>query len=707
MPVNCFECGNFNNCDELKSFSMPECNEFIQAVTKLNSVELAELRDNEENLHDRIQRYIKKDNTHRDFIVDDSDLKEYPNYYKFILSPHGANSNPFSRQLLIGIYLFGEYCPRCSHPMFDGRDVTVVPVDMPAKEVVEKMQLLRFGVCPKCKVKKEELYRSGELLFRNEFVGDIGQRAGKNITAVDLSSYIVHKYIKMGNPVRRLNLSSDTTISAVFTSITEKRALKNLWKPMHNKLTKSPWFTEYNKLLKYYGDKHSTEYLRIKDTYISYEHKNMYLYVSSPSKRKLRGDTGFLAVPDELGWFPYGDDEEHREQANANEVYEALENSLVTVRSSSRDLLYKGQNSLLTGYMLNISSPSNARDKISTLYTDSLHNDSMLGVNLPTWEINPNLPKDHKDIRNKYRKNHVKAERDFGANPPHNSYPLFGGYNYIDHVFKGKIRLKYKYKTQRSRGGTGVYIEYLGMPKIHYPLIMGLDAGHTNNSFAFSLGYIKDDGFYMPAFAEVIPDGNKINHALLYENFIYPLIDSQDVRVVVADRWQHIKLFDDIDMDFENVLLTKPYSLKYNDLVMVHDYLVDKNYKIRFPRLEDDYNPKDIFNLDISNYPKCFKNTPMQHLLYQMLTVEDHKNKVIKGDGLTDDIFRAMAIALYSMINDEDVQYILTQESDTPTQNTNNPVFGVRGAGGSVINSNLDIKHHQLAHKENLIGVRG
>ena len=48
-----------------------------------------------------------------DLKVDDRDLKEAPNFYKYCFSKFGPKTKPFSRQLWLGVKLFHEYCYAC------------------------------------------------------------------------------------------------------------------------------------------------------------------------------------------------------------------------------------------------------------------------------------------------------------------------------------------------------------------------------------------------------------------------------------------------------------------------------------------------------------------------------------------------------------------------------------------------------------------
>jgi hypothetical protein len=64
-------------------------------------------------------------------------------------------------------------------------------------------------------------------------------------------------------------------------------------------------------------------------------------------------------------------------------------------------------------------------------------------------------------------------------------------------------------------------------------------------------------------------------------------------------------------------------------------------------------------------YPRCFENKPVEHLILQMMTVQHGASNVIKGEGLTDDIWRAMGLCTYGLSNPEFSEILQRRESVT------------------------------------------
>lgn len=108
---------------------------------------------------------------------------------------------------------------------------------------------------------------------------------------------------------------------------------------------------------------------------------------------------------------------------------------------------------------------------------------------------------------------------------------------------------------------------------------------------------------------------------------------------MVADRWQSIKVLHDAEHDFKG-LSTETYSLKYEDMVLVKESLIEG--RILLPKLDlKDIN--DAVEYDPAKYPALFQNRPVAHLVLQMVSVRDTGDDVVKGD-VTDDLWRAVAL---------------------------------------------------------------
>lgn len=603
----------------------------------------------------------------QDFRIDDRDIKEFPNFYDFVTSKKGLDSVPFAKQLAIGLHLFGEYCPRCSHKNFN--NIKRIPIKWSADRLMEYVEPLNYGVCSNCGVDRQELILSGELNLYSEFVGCLGQRSGKSITAGMLAAYHDHKLLKLQKPVEVYGLLKNSEVMSTFVGLTFEKCVENLWVPYHNMIRTSPWFQEYHSLLNFYSEKYGEELYKFKDTFIRYSHRNYFIHASGPSKKTLRGATRLRFVLDELGWFDNDEGSDRKERQSANEVYTALDRSLKTLKTAAKQVITEeGYYEVPNAYAVSISSPSDHRDKIMSLVKVHKNSNDVLTLHLPTWKFNPNMPKS--EFSKEYRDNPVTAERDFGANPPLNDSPFIGNGEVIEELCgPTPNRVEYTYIHKLRKGGEQMRAAKLlktipfqgAMPKT----VMALDAGYSNNSFAITVGHLHQTmkGILptIDVMIEVAPTYRKnvLNYNQLYERILKPLVEVFNVGLVVSDRWQNKKIVHDLEARF-STLEYEEYMLRYDDLITVRNHLQDERKLVRLPRME--MTAKQVERMDMANYPDCFYQKPVSHFWYQCITVKDKGNQVIKGLNLTDDIFRSTSLCLAFLL-DEDYQRMLLAQS--------------------------------------------
>lgn len=605
--------------------------------------------------------YDPHTNTVRDIKIDDRDLKLAPNYFNYCSEIAGSSIKmPFSRQLWVAYNLLGEYCPRCTPRKY--MNVENVPVDMDPADLKRKIAMLNNGICPVCSASKAELVLGGELKDYNQLVMIAGQRGGKSSFIATIASHQLHRFLK----APRLSticrgIQDFTPLTFTFIGLTAGRAIKLLWSPFSEIISASSWFQNYFKVLKHAGQQYDKEFFTSAKLYLRFFNKNLDLYPASPLKRTLRGDTRVLAATDELAWFPYKvihtnsageeddeieQEEDERERANADEVHQALENSLATLRTEVLALYAKGISNVPTGLNLNISSPQSEMDKMSRMLKESQNSAETLslGLRLPTWELSPLYSRDHPIIRDAYRKNAQRAERDYGANPPKLSssvlqldivLPAF-----LPHV-PNTHRLLYDNNTPGRTTASLVSV----LPKsVWRAQAMALDAGLVNNSFAITLGEKVGSRMLVNTVLELIPaKGTTLHFPTIYRNIILPLILNCNVAVVGADRWNSVDILQSIDEDTKGATLVVQRTLQKKHLDAFLASLTSQ--AVDLPALE---LPIDFIQ-SVRSYKVELINNPVSHLLLQMITVREYQGALTKGEGYTDDIFRTLAL-MHSLI---------------------------------------------------------
>ena len=299
----------------------------------------------------------------------------------------------------------------------------------------------------------------------------------------------------------------------------------------------------YHSMLDEIGGNHGEDLYRLKDSFVQYRHRKIKVYPAGPDKRVLRGRTRFAAAIDELGWFPNGAEAIKLVKLNADEVYKALSNSLRTVRAAANLLVEKGFDNIPTAYFINLSSPASIRDKIMELVRKSQDSAKIFGIQLPTWDANPTMPRSMFD--EEFNRDPVGAMRDFGAQPPISNSPLLSNLDSIEGCAskKGQNPIRIKYETKKGKNGASTRFAKIaklqdGAP----PSVLAIDAGYSNNSFACSIGHLIDNKrVKLDLMVEVQPlPGIPLNYTLIFKHLLTPLIQRRNVRIIAADRWKNL-----------------------------------------------------------------------------------------------------------------------------------------------------------------------
>lgn len=634
----------------------------------------------------KLVRSVLDDNSHmpRDLRIDDGDLPLAKNILDWVTDTKfaGTVTTPYVPQLVWGVLLFAEWCPRCSdadyliHSHSAGDSLTTFS---------SKVQMLDYGVCPACKARKSELVKSGELNFYQELAVQAGQRSGKTATAGGiLCPYMTHRVLKMQKPCDVYGISSSTVLHGTFCALTYQQAKDTLWEFYYGTLCESKWFADYHQMLRFYEAKYGQPLLKFNDTFVRYIPRNLMWYPAGPDKRVLRGRTRIMGGIDEIAYFD-NDATSNKVKTSAHHVYDALDRSLLTIRGAAERLLFSGYDNILTACNINVSSPVSQRDKVCSLVRQAQGSRTMLGIHAPTWKINPNFPRDCSTIQEAYRKNPNEAEKDYGANPPLVANPYVSNERQIEEAFSGKKNVIKLMDVVKNRKNTALATKWAEIRKIkstRKPSLLTLDAGLTNNSFAITCTRIDEEtGFFVAdLLCEVIPEpGIPLNYTKIYEEIISRTIEERNVKVMLADRWNSVKLLQDAQADFG--ITCAQYSLKYIDIGITKSHL--EAGSLLLPARETEGDIKSLLSMDMEDYPACFKGRPVDHLAMQIMTVQDTGVQVIKGDGLTDDIWRALALGVYGLSTEKFSELLI---GDAPPRE-NSTFLGVSrlgsGGGGS------------------------
>lgn len=583
-------------------------------------------------------------------VSEERDFRVAANVVEFLTDPYFIPLRPFPRQIQVAMHAFMDFCPLCSNPRYVDN-----LYDQSLDDILDNIVFLKYGVCPRCGLSRAHLVESG--LFKgwiNEVVGVAGQRSSKSFTVAALSLYLLHRYLMLPTIPYRFFGLAPTLLHMTFVALTYKQAEDNLWDPFLNFYTGSKWFQEYNAMLREKGNELGVSLVDVRNTYILYRHKNITVYPSGPDKRKLRGRTRFGYSIDEFSYFDSSPSSKSI-KFSASEIYQALENSLATVRAAVAAKRREGYYDIPDAYSFLISSPVSKNDKLMLMLRSADRVPSRYAFHYATWEFNPRISFD--DLKEYFEKDPVKARRDFGADPPLNDTPLVSNAGIVRRALgriPGRTNL---FVVRQVHDGGYVYANVRLRRKVKRPVVIGLDAGLTNNSFSLAVLSIGEKRFYVDGVVEVIPLDGVVNFARMGQvlkkicRYLKPIM-------VCADRWNSVTMLHELEEE-DLTQHVSQFTLSYRDLRDFAGGLITGS--LGLPELEKGVRFETIVEADFE-YPHFFVNRPVAHLTYQFLTVRDTGRRVDKGLNATDDLFRAVAVAYHgarTVLESEEVRSLL------------------------------------------------
>lgn len=422
-------------------------------------------------------------------------------------------------------------------------------------------------------------------------------------------------------------------------------------------------------------------------------------------------NTRWTAAMDEPGWYPIAKrstrkgDSPEMERLDAKGVFDALNNSLLTLKAAHSARVEEGYNDLPKPIIYAISSPSQYNDFIMSSYRLYQGSTEVLSKRYCTWEFNPLLKK--KNFKEIFRTKPVEAARDYECNPPLGESLFISEHSAIIKAFRsGHNRITVFSKKGLSKTKTPITLSSMQITTNAFPLrgtVLSVDVGVVNNSFSFSIVGVPDDfdNEILPedrgtmqtpvkvwAIGEIIPrSGTKISLTSVYTECFVPLIDAFNVKYMVSDRWNNIKIAQDLEATYEVIPLE--HKASWPDFEATRELLYSGN--LILPKLSAPFD--DIIKTTLDNYPECFRDRPLDHLAWQFATVRESTGvTVLKGDGGTDDTFRTIVLGV-AQVQDNDVLETLMSVNNAQAVITPAHSFVVKyGSGGNKGNSQQGIQ---------------
>ena len=525
--------------------------------------------------------------------------------------------------------------------------------------------------------------------------GFISHNSGKTRMSEMIMTYLNCRF-QLLSPSPQQHFGEDMTqqLTSMFTALDLSQSADTLWGNYHIRIETAPWYKKYHSWLDYHGKKAGIEMYRIKDTYHSWAPTLLQDRLKPPFAKSMRGRTGYMMGIDEIGMFARG---ENAVRANADEVYQAMSNTLFTIRTDA-DALNRKRILTPTAPMVCVSSPWELLDKIMRLVRDAPKSPRRVAFHFATWEMNPKIYRDSDQVKAEFIDDEVKALRDWGAIPPLAENPFHTNMNAIDALpARHRPCFVQSIKTSKTKSGNHfVYAVPTQMtPDKSTPRIITIDSGETNNSFALTMWsvikaaspivtgadeedayayededediqvildtmrelkekepekeatkgmstYLRNDGTI-----EVIPfkENNvslhKVHYKKMYDLCIIPIVKAFNIIAVVADRWNMASIFHGLA---EEGIMCHHYTLTWNDFKDFKKKTNDR--ELLLLPLEKPY--EKVFE----DYDEAIKDAPNLHLIVQMKTVRKVGRQVVKPKGGTDDLYRTTVLAHRFAMND-------------------------------------------------------
>lgn len=606
----------------------------------------------------------------QDINKSNSGLPRAPNFYEFVTGSSYLGAKIYGRQLQFGINLFEDYCPYCSDVEFANNIFSDDDVEL---NFLNKVTLLEYGVCPKCKKSRVDFWHDPWLkqvsetlenpIFQNPNELDVcaGMRSGKTKTVIFLASYQNHRLLLMEpNPAAFYGndfFMPGQDLQMTFVAVQLKQVFDVMWKDFMNVYENSRWFSEYEKYLKDLEYRKGVNLYKKsnveKDPYIRFMDKGITVKCETPNIRALRGRTRFFASIDEIGWFDHDIESEKKTSLNASETYEALRKSLSSVKAAARAKRSKGYVDVPDAIAANISSPSAVTDMIMQLIKSKASH--KLTYHYPTWEFNPKQT--YEDLYREECDNEEAFERDYGAVPPFADSPYLSISEYlernINHKYKQSSIISYKTEYTEDKISQQRSLKYMHLNvrpivrELTIPRLLTIDTGYKNNSFAIGMShYDRMEGQVVIDFCiEISPSfprnkGYYVNFEDMYTHAIKPLFSFFNIKNIVFDRWNSLEYIHRLQKEVKDLDAVQK-SLTWSDFINIRSRIME-NF-VRFPTPEMTITE---FKTSASDIWDLVEERPITHLLVQFLTVREAGKKILKPKGGTDDLFRTVALAV-------------------------------------------------------------
>ena len=481
----------------------------------------------------------------------------------------------------------------------------------------------------------------------NMFTADgfVHHNSGKSAIVGILSSYHLHRMLKIADPASYYRLLKGSLLVMRFVALTAGQANESIWHQFTRSVETCAWFGQYHDFLRHHEKRLGVELNKWLTQSFGYVHKKITGYYIGASIDTSRGRTAIGSFFDEIGWW-LGHDQSKR--ANPHETYQAYQKASRTIRNAAASRFTAGQYDVPTALIACASSTSSKTDYMMHLIKLAKRDNKRVASHKASWEVNPEFAANPDELKVEREANFKTYLRDYGSIPPFADSPFFDNEDAVIKLAQLSIP---DWKVTTEKGEVGYYLSAEKVEKnTTIPYCLAIDLGHTHCGYAATLLKLKETDFSTVQVAglfAIYPNKKRGEGVDMSKSFIYfikRLCDILPIRLIVYDQWQSKSQIQEL---LGLRIAAKQYSLSYQNFSFFRTQVLQA--KLEYPESEI---PIGDIDKSPDSHQEILYTRPYLHFLWQMLSVSETGKKIGKGDG-HDDLFRAVVLGCTFLWDDD------------------------------------------------------
>ena len=353
---------------------------------------------------------------------------------------------------------------------------------------------------------KPEVYLPSNLC--REVVMVCGMRSSKTFMASLIGSYECYRYLSLANPWKFYNLPQHSPVYGMIAATSEQTALDTVFAQLKPLILGNPFFEACD--------------AQVLKSSIHFPTHNLTIRVGASYSGALVGRTDLFVIFDELDQCP-----DTKGRLGGEAVYRALSKGTAT----------------MNGLTISLTSPLYEDSMSMRLLRGSADDPTMAGFRLPTWMINPNIPRTHPKIQSAFIKDKEGASRDYGAKPSGAIAPYF----------KARTKLVESFAHNNAFDGELLREDFKARPNALY--CMAGDPSNKTDDFGIAFGCLTEDGVITiegaTALSPDLQNGLEIDPDDVYDLFM-DIANRVDPEHALFDTYNYPKTRKDLrDRDIE------------------------------------------------------------------------------------------------------------------------------------------------------------